>query len=961
MAPADRTNRHEKKLKGLQRLRWWCEVCQKQTRDENGFKQHTLSEGHVRAMQVVAENPKQFIEGYSRDFQRDFLQLLRTSHGEKAIQLNHFYQEYISDKTHVHLNSTKWPSLTEFAKYLGREGICRVEEKDDGIFVQWIDNSPDAVRRRDVLQRANRLEEQEVSEQREILKQVERARQKMNVATEPEPEQPAELAKEKWTDFSLNLKSSTNSPKPVEPEKQVSTQKATGKPAKKPNVFGTKRKQPSDKPDAPRKMTEIERIIQRDMEQKRRRVKVVDRCLSELGVASYFLPLTHHLYHHHLYHHHYYHHISTITTSNEMATDPSKYKLNHTMLRVKDPERSLSFYKFLGLSQINRLDFPENKFSLYFLAYDGPQSLSGTNAWTDRNGVLELTHNHGSEHDDHFSVSSGNTEPHRGFGHIAIAVDNIELACRRLEEAGHPFQKKLSDGRMKHIAFALDPDGYWVELIRRGDADEAVAATDPASYRLNHTMLRVKDQTASLKFYQETMGMTLLRTAEAPEAGFNLYFLGYPASNPPAESTARNPIAGWEGLLELTWNYGTEKQDGPVYHDGNSHPQGFGHICVTVDDVEAACGRFESLGVRWKKRLTDGRMHNIAFLLDPDGYWVEVAQNEALRTDEPVEYDDDEDYSDNCFFFPEDCVYNPPDCASNPDAADSASDTDSLPDEMTPALPEIKMLDTAALAGLLADNLAPPEITSIFIFAANGAVFAHASGLPQRRIRNLCATYGAAYKSYAVKAPQGNLTGVSASVHPSAFSSAPSIPLGNVGSIMFELQDMVAVVTKIADKVLLAVVGPTHVEEPARTSGRNGAGTPGRARMVAGSAASDSERTVKAGDSPFSSTLESPGSDLASSKLASSAPNPASLSLSSLAGRRSDEQIERAEVKQDEDAIDQALRAQWAIDRSHDLDRLAGLNLASSPHILLALESKSAALGKFLGNKLADLESPEDF
>jgi len=50
-----------------------------------------------------------------------------------------------------------------------------------------------------------------------------------------------------------------------------------------------------------------------------------------------------------------------------------------------------------------------------------------------------------------------------------------------------------------------------------------------------------------------------------------------------------------------------------------------------VDDLEAACARFESLGVPWKKRLTDGRMHNVAFLLDPDQYWVEVIQNEGIK------------------------------------------------------------------------------------------------------------------------------------------------------------------------------------------------------------------------------------------------------------------------------------------------------------------------------------------
>ncbi|EAU33627.1 lactoylglutathione lyase [Aspergillus terreus NIH2624] len=281
------------------------------------------------------------------------------------------------------------------------------------------------------------------------------------------------------------------------------------------------------------------------------------------------------------------------------------------MIRVKDPKKSVEFYKFLGLNQIQQLDFPENKFSLYFLAYNGPKSLQGDRHWTDRNAVLELTHNYGTESDPNYSVANGNTEPHRGFGHIAISVDNIEAACKRLEDAGYPFQKKLTEGRMKHIAFAKDPDGYWVEIIRRHDEDVGTT-TDTANYRLNHTMLRVKSAETSLKFYQEVMGMTLLRTIENKDAAFNLYFLGYPASNPQTRENAKNP-------------------EGKVYHDGNSEPQGFGHICVSVDDLNAACERFESLNVNWKKRLTDGRMKNVAFILDPDGYWIEVIQNETLK------------------------------------------------------------------------------------------------------------------------------------------------------------------------------------------------------------------------------------------------------------------------------------------------------------------------------------------
>merc|ERR1712029_786671 len=72
------------KSKGLQRLRWYCQMCEKQCRDANGFKCHVQSESHVRQMNLVGENPQKYIQGFSNDFQRDFISLLRTAHGEKA-------------------------------------------------------------------------------------------------------------------------------------------------------------------------------------------------------------------------------------------------------------------------------------------------------------------------------------------------------------------------------------------------------------------------------------------------------------------------------------------------------------------------------------------------------------------------------------------------------------------------------------------------------------------------------------------------------------------------------------------------------------------------------------------------------------------------------------------------------------------------------------------------------------
>ncbi len=89
--------------------------------------------------------------------------------------------------------------------------------------------------------------------------------------------------------------------------------------------------------------------------------------------------------------------------------------------------------------------------------------------------------------------------------------------------------------------------------------------------------------------------MKLIRTVEVAAASFNLYFLGYGEENP--------NTANYEGLLELTHNYGTEKEPDFKYHNGNDQPQGFGHICVSVDDIEAACQRLEEKAVRAKSLL----------------------------------------------------------------------------------------------------------------------------------------------------------------------------------------------------------------------------------------------------------------------------------------------------------------------------------------------------------------------
>lgn len=137
-------------------------------------------------MMLVGENPGKYIHKFSSQFKRDFMQLLRTSHGEKKVYINHFYQEYIRDKEHVHMNSTHWSSLTEFAKYLGREGICRVEEGERGLQIQWIDDSPEAIKRReDIKNKDRQAKGDEDLESRLLEQQIRKAKEKEKAESTP--------------------------------------------------------------------------------------------------------------------------------------------------------------------------------------------------------------------------------------------------------------------------------------------------------------------------------------------------------------------------------------------------------------------------------------------------------------------------------------------------------------------------------------------------------------------------------------------------------------------------------------------------------------------------------------------------------------------------------------------------------------------------------------------------------
>ncbi|KAF4428852.1 GLO1-glyoxalase I [Fusarium acutatum] len=283
-------------------------------------------------------------------------------------------------------------------------------------------------------------------------------------------------------------------------------------------------------------------------------------------------------------------------------------------IRVKDPRSTIQFYKLLGLSVVQKLSFPENKFDLYFLGVDSPGSPSHGKFTFDRQGLIELTHNYGTESDDNYRVSNGNEKPYLGFSHISITVANVQSTYQTLANAGYKFQQDASS-RNKPV-IALDPDGYWIHISEQNSLNNNVTPDAARLSSVNQYALRVTDAAPSVRYYTENLGMKLIQTLDSENGNSKTFLLGYPSTGP---FTGTEDLSRREGLLALIWQVGEDAIS--QVHNGNDQPQGFGHI---------SCARLEGLNVAWKKRLTDGKMKNVAFLLDPDNYWIELVQNEGF-------------------------------------------------------------------------------------------------------------------------------------------------------------------------------------------------------------------------------------------------------------------------------------------------------------------------------------------
>lgn len=209
-------------------------------------------------------------------------------------------------------NATKWPSLSEFVKYLGREGICRVEDTEKGLNIAWIDHSPEALRRQDAIRKKERQDKgDEDREQKLIQQQIEKAQEaeRAREARKGQEEQDEEARKLERSDgekIKLNFTARSGPVKPLSPpdsqatetpKEESSSTETTDKPqtvtppaeeppapaikmsfgsvAPKPkNVFAAAKKNPLAGrkiavKEQPKKMSEVERIMKEEMARKR--------------------------------------------------------------------------------------------------------------------------------------------------------------------------------------------------------------------------------------------------------------------------------------------------------------------------------------------------------------------------------------------------------------------------------------------------------------------------------------------------------------------------------------------------------------------------------------------------------------------------------------------------------------------------------------------------------------------
>ncbi|GBG88537.1 hypothetical protein CBR_g48006 [Chara braunii] len=253
----------------------------------------------------------------------------------------------------------------------------------------------------------------------------------------------------------------------------------------------------------------------------------------------------------------------------------------HVVYRVGDLENTVKFYtECLGMKVLRERDVPQEKYKNVFLGF-GPE---------ETNFAVELTYNYGV---DKYDIGEG-------FGHFGISVEDVHKVVDLVKQKGGKVTREPGPvkGGKSVIAFVEDPSGYKFELIQRPKTPEPLC----------QVMLRVGDLDRSIAFYENALGMKLLRKRDNPDYKYTIAMMGYG----PEESST---------VLELTYNYGVA-----AYSKGNAYAQ----IALGTDDVYKTAEAVRNHGGKITREPgpIPGINTKIFAFLDPDGWKTVFVDNE---------------------------------------------------------------------------------------------------------------------------------------------------------------------------------------------------------------------------------------------------------------------------------------------------------------------------------------------
>lgn len=198
-----------------------------------------------------------------------------------------FFQEYINDKDHVHMNATRWETLTGFVKYLGRTGKCVVDETEKGWFVTWIDRDPETIARQEALAKKGKLDKDDAERMAEFIeKQVSRAKEAGEVSS-ADPEYSEFVRQNEEDKLQLELKmtdKSASKPKELPNKKSVFKSVPGSSPA-----VGDKRKEEDGKKRKKSALEEIMEEEERRKSQKKLESRDTGKEHNRHNVKSYWL------------------------------------------------------------------------------------------------------------------------------------------------------------------------------------------------------------------------------------------------------------------------------------------------------------------------------------------------------------------------------------------------------------------------------------------------------------------------------------------------------------------------------------------------------------------------------------------------------------------------------------------------------------------------------------------------